>query len=88
MNATACICAGVLPWKNYSGSAVTSATRVYYISAEEVKWTYTPGGEDLVYGPLLETYVQFSAAPGTLHANHHASCAMGWGPYAGFLMPR
>ena len=28
-------------------------------------WTYTPGGKDLVYGPLLGTYVDFAADPGT-----------------------
>lgn len=32
-------------------------------SAEEVNWTYCPGGNDLVHGPLLGTYVFFSAAP-------------------------
>jgi len=63
----ACICSGVIPWKNYSvGPASTSATRVYYLSAEEVKWTYTPGGQDLVYGPLNGSYVTFAADPGAV----------------------
>ena len=61
----AIICVGIIPWKNdqRASAVTTSATRVFYLSAEEVHWTYVPGGEDLVHGPLLGSYVNFSADP-------------------------
>ncbi len=59
--------AGVLPDKNTAALwMLPPTTRVYYLSAEEVSWTYTPGGEDLMYGPLYGTYVNVSADPAFL----------------------
>ena len=44
-------------------------------STEEVMWTYTPGGKDLVYGPLLGTYVDFAADPGAGGESMGGSCS-------------
>jgi len=51
----AIICAGVVPWQNYSEEvAPEAAIRNYYISVDEVTWTYTPGGENLCFANLSD----------------------------------
>lgn len=56
------ILAGALPAKHPGQvAAFPPTTRQYYISADEVSWTFTPGGKDLILGELFGTYVNHSA---------------------------
>ncbi|KAG1665501.1 hypothetical protein FOA52_009762 [Chlamydomonas sp. UWO 241] len=59
------ILAGALPNKDPNDVVVelTPTTRTYYIQAEEVNWTFTPGGKDALLGPLYQTYVFHQADP-------------------------
>jgi hypothetical protein len=59
------ILAGSLPEKNPNDVEVVlpPTTRTYYIQAEEIQWTFTPGGKDALLGPLFGTYVNKEADP-------------------------
>lgn len=68
------ICVGVIPAQNYQASsdvAFKSAgvKRTYYLSVEEVNWTYTPGGKDKIWAPLYGTYLNHTAPESAILGN-------------------
>ena len=67
------ICVGVIPAQNYqaSSSVFKSAgvKRTYYLSVEEVNWTYTPGGKDKIWAPLYGTYLNHTAPESAILGN-------------------